>query len=201
MPSRPANQGLRIRILQLGAVLFLVSFMTMNPAFSQDGSSRIEYLGVCLVLFCVAGRTWSILYIGDKKNRELVTVGPYSMTRNPLYFFSMVGVLGIGLFIGSVVLALLLAVLVYLVLITTAGSEAAYLEEVFGQRYRDYAQRTPGFWPKPSLYQDVNQVSFSPAALKRTFRDGMIFIAALPVIELLEIVKENHFVPVLFDLF
>lgn len=201
MQSRPADQRSRIRLLQLGFLPLFVSFMTMDPAFSEDGSSRIEYLGVLLVLLCVAGRTWSILYIGDKKNRELVTAGPYSMTRNPLYFFSMIGVTGIGLFIGSVVLASALALVVYFVLIATAGKEAAHLEALFGERYRAYAQRTPRFWPRPSLYRDVDEVTFSPAALKRTIRDGLLFIAALPAVELLEIAKRSDYVPVFFGLF
>lgn len=144
---------------------------------------------------------WSILYIGAKKNRELITVGPYSMTRNPLYFFSMLGAAGIGLFVGSLVLALILALLVYLVLVTTAGKEAAHLETLFGERYRDYARRTPMFWPKPSLFREADDVTFSPAALKRTFLDGLLFIAALPAIELIEVVKETDYVPILFALF
>ncbi|MCV3210463.1 isoprenylcysteine carboxylmethyltransferase family protein [Mesorhizobium sp. YC-39] len=201
MQSQPADQKARIRLLQLGALLLLIAFMTMRPAFSRDGSDTVECLGVALVLLCVAGRMWSILYIGAKKNRELITVGPYSMTRNPLYFFSMLGAAGIGLFVGSLVSALILALLVYLVLVTTAGKEAAHLETLFGERYREYARRTPMFWPKPSLFREADDVAFSPAALKRTFLDGLLFIAALPAIELVEVVKETDFVPIFFALF
>ncbi|WP_209736670.1 hypothetical protein [Aureimonas populi] len=78
--------------------------------------------------------------------------------------------------------------------------EAAHLESLFGQKIRDYARQTPGFWPKPSLYRDVEEVTFSPAALKRTLRDGLLFIAALPAIEFLEKVRHSDFVPVLFPL-
>ena len=163
-PPQPAYQRLRIRLLQLSFLPFPVVFMTMNPAFSQDGSNLIEYLGVCLVLLCIAGRAWSILYIGGRKNRELVTAGPYSVTRNPLYFFSTLGVFGVGLFIGSVVLATGFALIVYLALVMTAQKVAAHLESLFGETFRDYARQTPGFWPKPSLYRDVEKVTFSPAA-------------------------------------
>lgn len=190
---------MRIRLLQFGFLPFPVLFMTMDPAFSQDGSSWTEYLGACLVLLCVAGRAWSILYIGGKKNRELVTAGPYSITRNPLYFFSMIGVFGIGLFIGSVALAVGLAAVVYLVLAITAQKEAAHLESLFGQQFRDYAHQTPNFWPKPSLYRDVDEVTFSPKALRSTLRDGLLFIAALLVIEILEEIRHSDLVPVFFS--
>lgn len=200
MPSKPANQKARIRLLQLGASFLFVVFMMIHPGFSQDGSSAVEYLGTALVFLCVAGRAWSVLYIGDKKNRELVTTGPYSMTRNPLYFFSTVGAVGIGLFVGSVVLAGLLGCLTYLILITTSSKEAIHLDALFGDRFREYESRTPQFWPRPSLYHDAEEVTFSPDALRRTVLDGLLFIAALPAIELLEVVKEAGYVPFAFPL-
>ncbi|MFD0985871.1 methyltransferase family protein [Methyloligella solikamskensis] len=198
--NKPANQKARIRLLQFGAALFLVGFMAIQPVFSHDGSDTIECIGVSLVLLCVAGRAWSSLYIGDKKNRELVTAGPYSMTRNPLYFFSMLGAVGIGLFAGSLVLAGLLGCLTYLILTTTAVKEAIHLDSLFGESYRDYEGRTPEFWPRPMLYSDAEQVTFSPDALKRTVLDGLLFIVALPAIELLEVVKESGYMSAGFTL-
>lgn len=200
MTFQPANQKARIRLLQLGALMMFLPFLIMRPAFSQDGSDVIEQFGVGFVLLAVVGRMWSILYIGTKKNRELVTAGPYSISRNPLYVFSTIGAAGIGLFVGSVVSALILALLVYAVLVATAAKEAAHLESRFGDHYRAYSRRTPMFWPKPSLYQEAGDVTFSPAALRRTFLDGLLFVAALPAIELIETLKEAGHIPMLFML-
>lgn len=197
---QPANQRMRIRILQLAALLLAAPLITMHPALARDGNEAIEVVSLALVLICVAGRMWSILYIGKKKNRELVTAGPYSMTRNPLYFFSLLGAVGIGLFIGSLVLTLILGLAAYFVLVSTAGKEAKHLEALFGAKYRDYARETPLFWPNPSLYRENDVVSFSPAALKRTFLDGLLFLAALPAIEAMEYLKDIGYLPVLFRL-
>ncbi len=155
---------------------------------------------MCWVLACVAGRMWSIRYIGSKTNQDLVTTGPYSVTRNPLYFFSMLGAMGIGLFVGSLVLALFLGLAVYLVLVATAEKEAEHLEVLSGARYRDYARKTPMFWPKPSLYREAGEVAFSPAALRRTFLDGLLFFVAFPAIEMIEHLREVGYLPILFRL-
>lgn len=54
----------------------------------------LEVLGISLVIFAVLGRFWSILYIGGRKNKEVMQDGPYSMCRHPLYQFSTMGVVG-----------------------------------------------------------------------------------------------------------
>lgn len=200
MPHLPVNQRIRIRILQLGVLLTAPLLFTMNPTFSGDGSDTIEKIGVALVLVCVVGRMWSILYIGSRKNSELVTAGPYSITRNPLYFFSALGAVGIGLFVGSLVLAFALGLAFHVAFVMTAAKEARHLETLFGDRYRDYARRTPIFWPKPWLYEEGQEMLFSPAALRRTFLDGLVFFAAFPAIELIENLKDAGYLPMLFRL-
>lgn len=200
MTHLPANQRLRIRALQiLGFALAAWIFM-VDPAFSGDNNDLIEKIGVGLVLLCIVGRMWSILYIGTKKNRELVTVGPYSISRNPLYFFSLVGTLGIGLFIGSLVVTFVLGLAVFVVLSVTAEKEARHLETLFGAGYRAYRSRTPSILPKFSLYRDAEDVVFSPEALRRTFLDGLVFLLAFPAIEMMEYLKESGFMPTLFNL-
>ena len=83
----------------------------------------------------------------------------------------------------------------------TAGKEATYLETLFGDEYREYARRTPMFWPRTSLYREpVDEVVFSPAALRRTFLDGLVFIAVLPAIELIEHLRDAGYLPILFKL-
>jgi hypothetical protein len=57
------------------------------------------------------------------------------------------------------------------------------------------------FWPRPSLYRDqVDDIMFSPAALKRTFLDGLVFIAVLPGIEVMESLRDAGYMPILFKL-
>lgn len=201
MRTEPVLQRQRIRVLQAAALFALLLLPLLHPAIEGIGHEFVELTGLALAFVCVAGRIWSILYVGAKKNLELATTGPYSMTRNPLYFFSTIGAVGIGLMFGSVLLALGLGSIAYAVLRVTAAKEADYLQAIFGSEYEAYARRTPAFWPNISLYEDRQEVVFSPKALRRTMIDALPFLAVFPIIETIEYLQETGTLPVLFWLF
>lgn len=201
MRAEPVNQKARIRVLQVGSLAFAATLLLTHPLVVGDMHEAIELLGLGFVLACVAGRAWSILYVGSKKNRDLVTSGPYSMTRNPLYFFSTLGAVGIGLIHGSIIVAIALGLTAYVVLHVTASKEAEHLETLFGGRYEAYARQTPMFWPKPSRYSDSDEVAFSPKALRRTVLDGVFFLAIFPMVEMVEHLQIAGFLPILTRIF
>ena len=197
MQSQPINQRTRIHLLQAGGLACAGVLLLTHPIVVGYAHELIEFAGLVLIWVCVAGRMWSILYVGSRKNLELVTSGPYSVTRNPLYLFSTLGAFGIGLIHGSVIVAFGLGLLAYGVLILTAAKEADHLRAIFGPSYDAYAQTTPMFWPNFSRYTDNREVVFSPKALQRTFFDGLLFLAAFPMIETIELLQEKGFLPIL----
>lgn len=201
MTSLPVRQRPRIHLLQAGGALLAATILVTEPILAGGAHEIIEMAGLGLVLVCIAGRMWSTLYIGSRKNRALVTAGPYSITRNPLYLFSSIGAVGIGLMFGSVAAALGLGLVACFILIATANKEAEHLRAIFGPRYDDYARVTPLFWPKLSLYRDTEQMAFDPKALKRTFIDGLLFLAAFPAIEAVEHLQANGVLPILARVF
>ena len=200
MRLEPVRQRTRIHTIQAGALAAVPIFFLAQPAWQGTAHEFIEIAGIVLVFACIVGRMWSILYVGSKKNKELVTSGPYSMTRNPLYFFSCIGAVGVGLMYGSVVVALALGLIAYGVLAATAAKEADYLRTMFGPAYEAYSRRTPIFWPKSQLYEDAQEVYFSPKALRKTLLDGILFLAAFPIIETLEYLHASGTLPILFHL-
>lgn len=198
MRQQPLNQRLRIHLIQSGALLIAAALLIARPVLDGQAHEWIEMAGFALVLVCVAGRMWSILYIGARKNRDLTTLGPYSITRNPLYLFSTIGAIGVGLIYGSLLVAALLGTLSYVAFLITAHKEADHLQVLFGERYEAYAARTPIFWPNPLLYRDSTEMAFSPDALRRTFLDGLIFLAIFPAMETLEYLQSSQILPVFF---
>ena len=57
----------------------------------------MERVGALAILCCIFGRTWCSLYIAGRKKQELVMgMALYSLMRNSLYVFTMVGAVGIN---------------------------------------------------------------------------------------------------------
>ena len=83
------------------------------------------FAGACL-------RWWATLFIGGRKISELVTEGPYSMCRNPLYVGTVLIALSVGVFLQSLtLLAAMLVVGSLYVWITVPIEERALAEGVW----------------------------------------------------------------------
>jgi protein-S-isoprenylcysteine O-methyltransferase Ste14 len=91
----------------------------------------IQWTGLMLILVCIFGRTWCTLYIGGMKLRALVTKGPYSVVRNPLYLFTLLGAGGIGALSGSVSMAALCIAFAALVFTSVVRREEEFLLATF----------------------------------------------------------------------
>ena len=141
-----------------------------------------------------------MLYVGGRKNAELVTTGPYSMMRNPLYFFSLLGVAGVGAQTGSVLATFAVTAVAYAVFDYTIRREEAFLQSRFGQDYRDYCASTPRLVPKVSLWRECEGLALNSSKSLRTLRDSMLFLVAWPGIELIKVAQTQGILPVLFRL-
>lgn len=202
-PSKHLDQRGRLKLIQIVVVLVCGLILVSEPVVPNTSLAHaaIEGIGFTFVLACVAGRLWSILYIGGRKNDELIDIGPFSMTRNPLYLFSTLGAVGVGLMFGSFVVALTLGIGAYLIFRSTGNREARHLRSLFGTAYEAYELSTPRFWPNPYLYKDRPQWLFTPSALQKTFRDGFFFLAIFPAVELLELLQGSGVMPVVFRIY
>jgi len=149
----------------------------------------VEHLGLVCILACILGRAWCSLYIGGRKKQEIVDVGPYSISRNPLYVFSFFGAFGVGAQTGSLVVAVVFAAAAYGVFRVVVGREEAFLVQAFGSPYQAYVSSTPRFLPNLSLWRDADVLSIRPVFFLRTVRDGLVFLLAVPVYESLELLQ------------
>ncbi|MBB3454474.1 protein-S-isoprenylcysteine O-methyltransferase Ste14 [Rhizobium sp. BK313] len=192
---RPFFQKNRLIVLWTGAIAFVLLTIFSRPQLPETSFANVvlEQLGLLLILAGIFGRLWSILYVGGRKNKQLVTTGPYSMTRNPLYFSSMLSIAGVCMLFGSVFIMLLFAVIMFCLFIYTAKREASYLQHIFGAEYDNYARNTPLFWPKFSRMKNDPEVIISTYTLASTFRDALLLVALIPLSELLDYLHSNGY--------
>src|SRR5262245_6724381 len=117
------------------------------------------------------------------QEQELVEVGPYSVTRNRLYAFSISGAIGAGAQHGTVVVALTFGLLAWMVFYVVTLCEEALLSEIYGPRFEAYTAKTPRFIPNRKLWRGVSELTVTPPRVARTFIDAMILLLAVPVAE------------------
>jgi protein-S-isoprenylcysteine O-methyltransferase Ste14 len=207
MPTTAADlqqlQRKRKRALVVGIVCGLALLAITDPAWRAEWPRVhrvIQWSGLVLILFCILGRTWCTLYIGGQKKRELVTKGPYSVVRNPLYLFTLFGAAGMGALSGSIVMALLSAAFATVVFVSVVRQEEQFLLTAFPQDYPAYAARVPRLWPRFSVWQDADQLIVQPRLVHRTFFDASLFLLAVPLIALKALLRDWGWLPVLLRL-
>jgi protein-S-isoprenylcysteine O-methyltransferase Ste14 len=195
-------QAIRKIVLYIVAAIGVGIFAVTNSV-APSGSvvhEMIEWGGIVLIVICILGRTWSSLYIGGRKIEELVTTGPFSIMRNPLYFFSVIGAAGVGCQLGSVLMGVICAVLAYVVFLLVVKQEEQLLTERYGDVYRDYLARVPRFLPKPWLWHDEPTLTIRPPRVLTTFGDALVFLLSVPIAEVFEYFQEAGVIPVLMHL-
>ena len=159
----------------------------------QKIHESLEWLGIGLIVICIVGRTWCTLYIGGRKNTVVVDEGPYSVSRNPLYMFSLLGAAGVGAQLGSFIMMLVVPAIVWLVFRIVVAREEKHLLNGLGEPYRDYVSRVPRFLPRLSLWRNAEYLEVRPSRVVRTFMDACFFLAAIPLAESFEWLQQSGY--------
>ena len=195
-------QSMRRLVLAVLVVLLLALLLFGQSLFPPETivHESIEMAGVLLILLGVVGRLWSTLYIGGRKSAEVVSGGPYSVTRNPLYVFSAVAAAGVGAQMGSILATVGFGLLCAAAFHIVIRREETYLKATLGAPYEAYMARVPRFVPNLALYDEGDTGSFRPKLLLNTLLDGLVFLAAMPFFESIDAMQVSGVLPVLFRL-
>jgi len=147
-------EKLRIRISQIFAGLLIVLICVSSSRWEDQASfvtTALFLLGAVLVGIASLGRLWCSVYIAGYKTDHLVTQGPYSMCRNPLYFFSLLGALGVGFSSESFLIPLLILIGFVTYYPFVIKSEEAKLAKLHKDEFEVYLKKVPKFFPKMSF--------------------------------------------------
>lgn len=193
----------RRRMVGAGLILALLTvFMVTQPVFVQETVLHeiISLFGVLLIVVGIVGRLWCTIYIGGRKAQTFVDTGPYSVCRNPLYFFSSIAAAGVGAQTGSLIASALFFALCNVAFYIVVRREERYLAANFGPEYRDYLKRVPRFFPDFALFTEGPAIEFKSKRLLNTLLDGLLFFAAIPIFECIAGAQGDGYIPVLFRL-
>lgn len=180
----------------LGAMFFTRPLIPMESGLHES----LEFFGYFLIAICVCGRLYTTAFLGGYKNQSLIDYGPFSICRNPLYFFSLCGFLGVSFMTNHLAIILLAPPLFYAVYYFLILREEVFLKETFGAAYEEYMRKVPRLLPRFSLYHAPEAVEMRPKYLMRAFRDNLWWFVSFPLIEFSEYLQELHVVTPLFML-
>jgi protein-S-isoprenylcysteine O-methyltransferase Ste14 len=123
-------------------------------------------IGGLVALPGLALRAWASGHL--RKNDALATGGPYAYTRNPLYLGSFIMGLGFTIASGRWFLAIIFVALFLGIYVPVMRVESATLTQLFGKKYRRYAEAVPLFFPRPWAHQaGVSNHKFDAGLYKR----------------------------------
>ena len=169
-------------ILALAYALFVPAPAAIPPMLLDV----LELVGFGLLIVAALGRLWCLSYIAGIKNEVLVTEGPYSVVRNPLYIFSFIGAVGFGFAVEHPVLAALLAAAFAVFYPSVIRREEEALTQAFGERFSRYCDATPRWFPRWSNFHEPESWTIDPRRFRAGLLDAMWFLWAFMLWEVFE---------------
>jgi protein-S-isoprenylcysteine O-methyltransferase Ste14 len=143
-----------------------IGFITANLfVFFSRPTWRSLAVGVPIALCGALFRAWASGHL--RKNAELAVSGPYSFTRNPLYFGSFVMATGCAVCGGSLWLGLWLTALFLAIYMPVMQAEAAHMRKLFAGDYEMWAANVPFFVPRVTPYRNGRTQRFDPQQYMR----------------------------------
>src|SRR4030042_2465754 len=124
------------------SMLILVLFCGRSLENLPGIADTVFFIGVTLVSLATMGRLWCSIYISGYKNNRLIQEGPYSISRNPLYFFNMLGGVGLGLATETLTIPVIIILGFVIYYPNAIRQEEKDLIERFGKGYEEYQHLT-----------------------------------------------------------
>lgn len=191
MATNLNKSRIKLSKIALAIALLVIIFTKSFIEYESPIHEFIEFIGYFFVAVCVMGRLYSTAFLGGFKNEQLITYGAFSIVRNPLYFFSLLGITGVALMSGHILLYVFLPLYFLFLYNGLIAREEEFLSEKFGTEYMDYKKRVPRLFPKFSLYQAPEVIQTVPKFLNNAFKDAIWWFLPFPLFEILEYVQES----------
>lgn len=187
----------KLGIVGLAPLLLLTVTSPIHAHLGEYAYLLCSAIGALLIVIGVGWRSWAMLFVGGRKSRELVQEGPYSLSRHPLYFGSFLVALGAGVMLQSLTFSLVILLGFPWLYLPVIAEEERILQQNHGQSFRDFCERVPQrLFPRwhtfaaGGRYQQVHlRAQWNQA------KRGLVTLAAIPMLELLQTMRSNGVLP------
>ncbi|MCA9505721.1 MAG: isoprenylcysteine carboxylmethyltransferase family protein [Myxococcales bacterium] len=150
--DRPPKTFVQQHRLQIRSILLLsmcaALLATDRPLEGTTTGLLLHALGAVLVVGAMLGRFWCYVYNAGARSKTVITAGPYSLCRNPIYVCSIVTAAGIGLLAQSFVLATAFSLVALAFYAHIVDGEERKLHYLHGAEYDGYRERTSKYLPR-----------------------------------------------------
>lgn len=159
------------------------------------------FTGALLVGIATVGRLWCSMYISGYKNDQLITKGPYSLCRNPLYFFSLLGAAGVGLATETLLIPGIIVAVFAIYYPFIIRREEGRLIRHYKDSFSQYCKKIPRFIPSFASFEEPEEYTVRPKFLRARFIDSLWFVWMIGILELVEALHSYSVIPLYLKLY
>ena len=161
--------------------LFWALFAAAALVFPSEFALARYSVGMLIIISGQLVRFWAAGYIPKYRTEKigapiLVTWGPYSWIRNPLYAGNFIMGLGWALMLGWVWVAAFTAAFLLLYCLIVIPAEEEFLASKFGPQYLAYRENVPSLFPYPRKGFAENSRHSQPFDRKRAWAEEIYSI-------------------------
>jgi len=195
----------RIEISQIFGVIVMgyyvlgASFWSLNKPLLGEA---LFLLGTIMVGAGVLGRAWCLSYIAGNKRNMVIQFGPYSLCRNPLYLFSFIGAMGIGLATKTITFPLIIFIGFTIYYPLVIKKEENDLKLKFGTTFESYMKKTPSrIIPSFRNYQELKRTEVNLRSFRKGAFELIFFIIPLGLFPVVEACHAARLLPYFYHIY
>jgi protein-S-isoprenylcysteine O-methyltransferase Ste14 len=180
-------------------VLAVLVLIFTKPTFSTLNAGLSLFItGGIVILIGESIRIWAVGYSGGTTRSKkliadrLVTEGPYSIVRNPLYAGNFLIALGFSILTNAAIIIPLVILYFAIEYYPIVRREEYFLLEKFGDTYSLYLRDVPRFFPKKF---ETKKAVYNPSALKGEMWTMLGIIMMLIFMIVIDIVRIKFLIP------
>jgi len=186
-------------VIIFGYYLMGASFWSLKNAILGE---VLYFIGTIMVAVGVLGRVWCLSYIAGNKRNIVIQHGPYSLCRNPLYLFGLIGAIGIGLTTKTIALPLIIFIVFVTYYPFVVKKEENDLRLKFGTEFENYMNKTTSrIIPSFQNYADLERTKINLRSFRKGVFDLFYFIIPLGIFPFIEFLHGMGAIPYFYYIF